>query len=65
MFLLFVTIPFLLPPGVSAIAIALGFSYTCAIVSGGGLKCWGSNSDGQLGIGSTTDATSPADVAGD
>ncbi len=35
------------------------------IVSGGGVKCWGSNQRGQLGVGSRTDATSPADVAGD
>ncbi len=51
--------------GVSAIAIALGHAHTCAIVSGGGVKCWGWNGYGQLGIGGTTDATRPADVAGD
>ncbi len=52
-------------PGISAVAIALGYDHTCAIVSWGGVKCWGKNENGQLGIGSTTDATSPADVAGD
>ncbi len=51
--------------GVSAVAIALGSDHTCAIVSGGGVKCWGYNYYGQLGIGSRTDATSPAEVAGD
>ncbi len=51
--------------GVSAVAIALGSAHTCAIVNGGWVKCWGANGNGQLGIGSTTDETSPADVAGD
>ncbi len=50
--------------GVSALAIALGCYHTCAIVNGGGVKCWGSNINGQLGIGSKTDATRPADVSG-
>ncbi len=51
--------------GVSSVAIALGGTRTCAIVIGGGVKCWGSNVYGQLVIGSTTVATRPADVAGD
>ena len=46
------------------IAIALGSSHTCAIATGGGVKCWGRNEFGQLGIGSTTDQYSPVDVAG-
>ncbi len=55
--------------GIFAIALEAGFeprlwSHTCAIVSGGGVKCWGRNRHGQLGIGNRTDATSPADVAG-
>jgi alpha-tubulin suppressor-like RCC1 family protein len=51
--------------GISAVAIALGHSHTCAIVTGGGVKCWGRNDAGQLGIGSKADATLPTDVAGD
>ncbi len=50
--------------GVSAIAIALGFHHTCVIVTGGGVKCWGGNWVGQLGIGSTSDQYSPTDVPG-
>ncbi len=50
--------------GVSATAIALGFFHTCAIESGGGIKCWGYNGKGPLGIGSKTDQTRPVDVPG-
>jgi alpha-tubulin suppressor-like RCC1 family protein len=50
-------------PGISATAIAVGFDHTCAIVTGGGVKCWGRNDFGQLGIGSTTRQNSPVDVS--
>jgi cysteine-rich repeat protein len=40
-------------------AIQSGGAHTCALLTGGSVKCWGENGDGQLGIGSTTDKTAP------
>ena len=45
--------------GVSRISV--GFRHSCALLSNGQLKCWGSNEDGQLGLGTIA---APNDIIG-
>jgi alpha-tubulin suppressor-like RCC1 family protein len=48
----------------ATVQVAAGFEHTCSVESTGAARCWGVNDSGQLGDGTTTDRTTPADVAG-
>ena len=50
----------------NVISLAAGATHSCLITSGGGVKCWGFNGDGQLGIGSVENEIHfvPEDVVG-
>jgi alpha-tubulin suppressor-like RCC1 family protein len=50
--------------GSGVTAIAAGVSHTCAVTTSGGVTCWGSNSNRQLGDGTTTTHTVPVSVNG-
>jgi alpha-tubulin suppressor-like RCC1 family protein len=47
----------------TAVAIAAGYDHACALLANGGMRCWGSNVDGQLGSPSTPHSGSSVPVS--
>lgn len=59
------TLPDPPPPGDhDVVAIAAGSSFSVALTKGGSVFTWGSNASGQLGDGTTSDASRPIEVNG-
>ena len=42
--------------------ITAGIFHTCALMTGGGVKCWGNGDYGAIGVGDNSDHTTPQDV---
>jgi alpha-tubulin suppressor-like RCC1 family protein len=52
-------------PGLSGVvAITTGGGYSCAVLSSGAERCWGSGTLGQSGNGATSSRSTPAPVSG-
>jgi alpha-tubulin suppressor-like RCC1 family protein len=50
--------------GVRVAALATGYNHSCALKTDGAVRCWGANSYGQIGDGTTTQRLAPTAVTG-
>lgn len=58
------TVPFLIDAPVAFVEVTAGYLHACGRTASGEVWCWGGNGNGQLGDGSTQDATAPVKVTG-
>ena len=63
------TVPRLTPTDVPNLAhavsaVSAGMSHTCALATDGGVQCWGSDTDGMLGVGIDIRRLTPVDAVG-
>jgi alpha-tubulin suppressor-like RCC1 family protein len=56
------TTPRQVPNLTGTAAISVGSSHVCAVLSDATIRCWGTNTYGELGDGTTTESTSPVVV---
>src|SRR6266705_816532 len=59
-----ILIPVAVSGGRTFSALAAGWTHNCGLTSAGAAYCWGDNSIGQLGNGSTTSSSTPVPVFG-
>ena len=55
--------PFSVPLWAGVVAL-VGYGHTCALLTGGGVDCWGWNGYAQLGTGDTSGRYTPTGVTG-
>jgi len=55
-------VPTLVTGGLKFVALTAGTAHTCGVTTDGSVYCWGSNFNGQLGDGTTTDRAAPVRV---